>query len=396
MRILFSTTGGTGHLIPLLPFAAACRDAGHEVRIATQRARAPVVERAGFTPAPFDDPPEAAWLAARGEIARMPMEQANARMTRDVFYGINARAALPGLLATMETWAPDVVAFEPAEPAAPLAAERYGIPSVCVTYILAATASWARPFAAVAADALRGAACLEPDPGGERIRATPSLTATPPSLDAGSDEAAPHRFRTEAATDGAPLPDWWPGNRDPLVYVTFGSVASELPPFASLFRDAIAALTPLRARLLVTTGKDFDPASLGPLPPNVHAERWVPQADVLGHAAVMVGHGGYGTTLGALAHGVPQAILPLFAIDQHFNARSVAAAGAGIALDGAPRMAFQPPGSDLLAALPGAVERLLADASFAAAAGRVAEEMAWLPPVADSVPMLEALAGARV
>lgn len=102
LRILFSTTGGTGHLTPLLPFAAACRDAGHDVRIATQRARVPVVERAGFTAAPFDDPPAAAWAATRERVARLPLEEANATMLRDVFDGVNARSALPGLTATVE------------------------------------------------------------------------------------------------------------------------------------------------------------------------------------------------------------------------------------------------------------------------------------------------------
>jgi hypothetical protein len=58
---------------------------------------------------------------------------------------------------------------------------------------------------------------------------------------------------------------------------------------------------------------------LGPLPDNVHAEAWVAQADVAAEASVIVGHGGYGATLGALAAGVPLAVLPLFA-DQPYNA----------------------------------------------------------------------------
>jgi len=45
---------------------------------------------------------------------------------------------------------------------------------------------------------------------------------------------------------------------------------------------------------------------------HVHIARWVPQADVLRHARVVVCHGGSGTTLGALAAGVPLVVTPLF------------------------------------------------------------------------------------
>ena len=87
------------------------------------------------------------------------------------------------------------------------------------------------------------------------------------------------------------------------------------------------------ARVLVTVGRHADPAELGALPPNVHVERWVAQASVMPHAAAMVAHGGAGTTLAALAAGVPLVMLPLSA-DQPINARHVAELGAGVALDG--------------------------------------------------------------
>ena len=103
----------------------------------------------------------------------------------------------------------------------------------------------------------------------------------------------------------------------------------------------------------MTVGRGTDVAALGPLPENVRAEGWVPQDAVLARAAAVVGHGGYGTTLGALAHGVPLAVLPLFSSDQWHNAERVAGLGAGIALPGAPRGAVEPPGPDVLAALPG-------------------------------------------
>jgi len=43
-----------------------------------------------------------------------------------------------------------------------------------------------------------------------------------------------------------------------------------------------------------------------PLPPNVTTTDWLPFADVLPHVAGIIHHGGAGTTMTALAAGVPQ------------------------------------------------------------------------------------------
>ena len=84
--------------------------------------------------------------------------------------------------------------------------------------------------------------------------------------------------------------------------------------------------------------------------------------------------------------------MPLFAFDQWINGRRVTTLGAGIALDGKPRRALQPPGADVLAQLPDAVERLSTERRHRRQAERVAAEMAALPPVAEAVELLEAIA----
>ena len=83
--------------------------------------------------------------------------------------------------------------------------------------------------------------------------------------------------------------------------------------------------------MLVALGRD--PADLGAVPANVRVERWVDQPAALARATAMVGHGGSGSTLAALAAGVPVAFIPLF-VDGHDNARRVAAAGAGRLVEG--------------------------------------------------------------
>ena len=81
------------------------------------------------------------------------------------------------------------------------------------------------------------------------------------------------------------------------------------------------------------------------------------------HAAAVVGHGGHGTTLGALAHGVPQVVVPLFSIDQWANAAAVERAGAGVALDAdrSSRRVLARPGPEVIDGLGPAVQRILAE-----------------------------------
>jgi UDP:flavonoid glycosyltransferase YjiC (YdhE family) len=145
--------------------------------------------------------------------------------------------------------------------------------------------------------------------------------------------------------------------------MTFGSVAAAFPAAAGAYGKALAALGGLPVRVLLTVGRELE---LGEVPANVHVEQWVPQADVLAHAALVLCHGGSGTTLGALAAGRPLVVVPLFA-DQPFNAARAGIVGAGVVAS--------------VDTIGRAVERVLADGSYAAAAQRVAEEMRSLPPV---------------
>ena len=190
------------------------------------------------------------------------------------------------------------------------------------------------------------------------------------------------RYRDDAGSVTAdPLPDWWAGATDPLVYVTFGSVAARLGLFPDFYSEVLAAVADLPARVLVTVGEDADPQLLRPLPANVHVEVVAATAGDASRRA-MVGHGGFGTTLTGLAFGVPMVVVPLFA-DQPYNAARVAAVGAGIAVE-ADRPAL---------VLAEALRRVLCEDSYRHNARLIADEIDALPPVSQSVPFLEALIG---
>ena len=376
MRVLVTTTGSAGHLGPLLPFAHAIRDQGGEVLIAARDDFAGAVTSAGFDVWPFPQgDPEArrAIFASLGDD--LGSIEANRRVVSELFAGIYTEAALPRVVEACATFRPDVILSETAEFAGGLAAEHAGIPHVRVGIC-------APSFEAQFGEGIDEAVAQHraglglPDAAGPEA---PYLTLAPPALDDHGAVPDARRFRAEEPAP-APLPDWWHGAGEPLVYLTLGSVAGSMGFFPGVYRAAIDALAPLGVRVLVTTGRDADPAELGPLPANVHAERWVPQADVMPHASVMVCHGGFGTVRAGLAAGIPLAVLPLFA-DQPYNAARVEALGAGIALDGPDGIAD-------------AVRTLLSEPSYAARALDVAAETRELPPVADAVLAIREYAGA--
>ncbi len=105
----------------------------------------------------------------------------------------------------------------------------------------------------------------------------------------------------------------------------------------------------------------------------------------MAHAAAMVSHGGFGTTLAGLAAGVPMVVVPLFA-DQPYNALRVEAVNAGVVLGGGPAA---------IDGLAGALRQVLDGDWYRAGARRMAEQVARLPPAADAVPLLEEIAGYR-
>jgi UDP:flavonoid glycosyltransferase YjiC (YdhE family) len=115
---------------------------------------------------------------------------------------------------------------------------------------------------------------------------------------------------------------------------------------------------------VVTLGPALDDVTI-PAPANVHVVRCAPHAEVLRHAAAAVGHGGHGTTIKALAAGVPQVVIPA-GRDQPDNAARVQAAGAGIRLS--PKASAQ----DIRTA----VADVLADGRYRDAAQRMATEIA--------------------
>jgi UDP:flavonoid glycosyltransferase YjiC (YdhE family) len=395
MRVLFATTAGAGHFGPMTPLAQACVAAGHEVAVAAPESFADDVARVGLTHAGFADVAPEIMGQVFGRLPGLPREEANRVVLTEVFGRLDARAALPGVTAFVREWSPDLVVREPAELASLVVAEAAGIPHAQVSIGMTVTEEHMAAMIAEPLAELAALAGLEPEQAATALVSMPRFTCVPAALDEVRTDGLPferaaargplHRFRAASPPPTGDLPSAW-GNQDqPLVYVSFGSVTATIGPFGAIYPSALGALADLPFRVLMTTGAGLDPADLAPVPPNAHVEAWWPQQDVLPHAAAVVGHGGFGTTIATLAAGVPQIVVPLFAHDQFINAARVEAIGAGIHLDGGPAAA---------AGLAEALAGLLATDAYRDRAAEVADDMAGQLPVAACVPLLEALARA--
>ena len=132
--------------------------------------------------------------------------------------------------------------------------------------------------------------------------------------------------------DDEPPPDWLPRltGDEPVVHVTEGTMHAGRPV---LLAAAARGLAGLPVQVVMTSGKERDPSSLGlaPLAPNIRLERWVSHADLLPRTDVMVTTGGGSTVVAGMRAGVPMVVVPT-QWDKPDNAQRVTEAGVGLRL----------------------------------------------------------------
>jgi UDP:flavonoid glycosyltransferase YjiC (YdhE family) len=385
MRLLLTSLQGAGHFHPLLPFGRAAAARGDDVLVAAPPRLEPAVAAAGFGFTPVGTPDEVELRTVWDGVPSLPEDERERAVIGDVFVRLDAGASLPAIQEAVSAFEPDLVLRDMHEYAGALAAEQAGVACARVGISLAAEEDQTLRIAAGPLDTLRRENGLPPDPDAELVRNSPYLTCFPPSLEDPDRPGQPHAIHArDPAWDEPqpPLPDWWDGSDAPLVYVTLGSVAGSISQMRGLYGMVLGAVAGLPARVLLTVGPDVDPATFGDTPPNVHVERWIPQAQVLAQAAAVVCHGGSGSVVGALTAGLPLVVLPLFA-DQPHNAERVAALGAGLVV--------APPDPGALVA---ATERVLREPAFAAQASAIAVEARRQPTAGQALELLAGLAAA--
>jgi UDP:flavonoid glycosyltransferase YjiC (YdhE family) len=347
-----------GNLPPMLAAASVLDRRGHQVAVLCSGATRDGAERLGFEVTGYRRSPDPDTRVAFERQADLMMAtMAGAEIALD------ARDAL-------EELRPDLAIVDCMLPAAIAAARAVGTPTVSLVHFLYGLArtqmlqtggGWTIDLRSLAAThRMLG---LAPALDGLTAWEAPELVlvAAPGWLDLDCDAPANvlHAGPLSVAV-GAGRPVRATATRQ-RVLLTFSTTVMEGQ--AALIDRVCKAVAGLDLDAVLTLGPAVDPASVE-VPDNVEVAQFADHDRLMPDSATVIGHGGLGTVLRALAHGVPQLLLPL-GRDQAFNADRVEQLGAGIRLP-----SDAPPGR-----IRTALRGLLTDRRFAAQASRVARRI---------------------
>ena len=379
--MLFTFAGGSGHFLPLVPFARAAERAGHIVAFGAQPGMMAIVAQEGFSAFDTGGP---TLLVATDRTPLLEYDLAREhRAIRDNFAGRTARERAANVRRLCESWHPDVVVCDEMDFGALVAAEALKIPYATVISIGSGAFVWPQ-LLGEPLNTLRGEHGLPPDPELSMLHRYLVVSPFPPSFRDPANPLPPnaHSIRTVAADRAASEEDvsWLEGRvARPLVYFTLGTIFNL--ESGDLFERALAGLRVLPMDVVVTVGRELDPKVLGAQPSNAYVRSYIPQSALFPHCDLVVSHAGSGSVVGALAHGLPMVLLPIGA-DQPFNAARCHDLHVGRVLNP-------------VEATPEDVQRaatsVLEDATYRQNAKRLQAEIASLPDPEYGVQLLERL-----
>ncbi|MFI8091347.1 nucleotide disphospho-sugar-binding domain-containing protein [Streptomyces sp. NPDC086080] len=353
--MLFSVSSWPTHYASMVPLGWALGAGGHEVRVLCAPSQTDPVVRAGLRPVavldgmdvavhnrmsyvrealrgqwPYPWPPlhplTGAVMSSLGDF-----DLAEYRRTVGREYARRAARGHDRAVRFARRWRPDLVVHDPVSTEGPLAARELGVPSVLSLWgpvgtheadgpdILAEdlSGSFERyghgPFGADSVEYV-----IDPCPG-----------ALEPPV-----RAARLPVRFVPYNGGGVAPDWVdvPGRR-PRIAVTWSTALTTMSgPASRVLPRIVSALAGLDAEV-VLTGTADDVASLGRVPERVRVLERCPLLALLAHSDLVVHHGGSGSTMTALAAGVPQ-LAVTFASEQARVAERLSGTGAGRHLPG--------------------------------------------------------------
>ena len=377
MKVLVVCIPLSGHFNPLKPLIGAFVGAADEVLVASGSDIRGEVVAAGaeFAPAGHGF---GLWFERLSTRTRaMPGDGlAPDRILRYFLPRVFGEAAfddmVDGVLDAATEFRPDLVVFDTFALAAPLVADIVGVPSVNIPITL--------PLARIELELMEDAVCPiwrafgRQSPGLAGIYRGVTADIWPAGLKVRDVDEG---IRLALRPCPVPTAPRRPGD-EPTIYVTLGTLYGGA---THVFAEVLRGLASEPVRVVVTVGADNDPAALRGIAANARVERYLDQSKLLPTCSAVVHHGGSGTMFGALAHQLPQVVIPQGA-DNYVNADAITAAGLGLAVDPA----------DLTAsAVRNAVDTVLHEPAFGAAAGVLAQEIATMPSHADFVASLRAV-----
>ena len=302
--LLFVTWDGGGNVPPAVGIARELQRRGHHVRFVGHRRQAEPLTAAGFEVEPSRYALPFSALDATSPVGYVRMF-GDRGMGRDVVAALDARPA-------------DLVVVDCLSFGALAALRESGTPYVVLEHLYDAyfRGSWMRGPMGLGMRVKR----LRPQASLDAAAAT--LVASLPGLD-----PAGRRPRPGAEYVG-PVLDWSPRvEAEPAILVSLSTF--HFPRMRECLQTVLDATAGTDARVVVTTGPVVEPDSLR-LAANHEVHRFVPHAELMPRMSLVVGHGGHGTTMQALAHDLPLVVMPMHPLlDQPLVGRTVAEAGAG-------------------------------------------------------------------
>ena len=376
MRILFAVAPGYGLMLPIVPLMWAARAAGHEILVATTSEMTEVGAHAGL-PVVDVSPHRDVWSELLNSVSGegSPPEEYRIAEKDGNPFGLFTLTMTEGTIATGRVFGADLVVHTSDHAAGRLTAVALAVPALEVGNRV----SWSMRDEQFRAE-------HDTDEVSRLVRADLNIDEGDPKPVARIDPRAPSMGGLSAdepdPRDGVP---WWPMRfvpynggavvpewalrrpERPRVCVTLGTVVPFMTGTGNL-SAALSALGEMDVEVVLAAGK-ADLSALGVLPGNVRSVGFLPLSSFLPTCALIVHHGGSGTTAAPLHYGVPQLVLPSFA-DNHMSAKRVVDRGVGLSHD---------PTTVDAATVRASVQRLLGEPAFAIAAGEVSAEMATQP-----------------
>ena len=355
MRVLFAVSSWPTHYASMVPLGWALQAAGHEVRVLCAPSQSEPVGRAGLMPVPVLGGKDVAlynrlqyyWEAVHGQwpypwlplhpVTAQPLDRLDDfdvrayRAEVEPELGRRARQGADAAVAFARRWEPDLVLHDPACLEGRLVAKLLEVPSALSLWGPVGTHE-AEHMRIVPADTAGlfpayGLAEFEPDQIEHVIDPCPAALAPPTAA-----RRLPVRFVPYNGC--APIPDWLlePPER-PRICVTWSTALTTMSGSrAALLPELVRALSGADTELVVL-GTEADTDAIGANDNSVRVLPRFPLRLILPTCAAVVHHGGGGSTMTALAAGLPQLTIT-FAAEQAANGDRVAAAGAGLHLPG--------------------------------------------------------------
>jgi UDP:flavonoid glycosyltransferase YjiC (YdhE family) len=331
---LFATWSGGGNVPPALAIATELVRRGDTVRVMGHDDQRATIEAAGLRFEPY--PTGLQWVGAEGSNAL-----AMFRVFHDAGLGADVVASI-----TREPV--DAVIVDCMLLGVLKEVQRAGTPTIVIAHsFMNFWHRWRRNPVTAVFSARLGVRADRLWDAAEAV-----IVTALPELDAASGDAGPTWVGPVVPAASAP-------STGDAVLVSLSSI--NLPGQRAVLQRAIDAVAELGLPLIVTTGPAISAADLR-VPAGAEVHAYLPHPEAMRRARLVIGHGGHGTTMTALAHDLPLVMIPLHPmIDQPMVAGAVQQAGAGIALK-------KSASSHAIAA---AVRRLLDEPSYRAGAARL-------------------------